>query len=201
MAAFVLRDLFLSVSTCRRQTNKTDALGTRSLWVHCGIWLSLSLSRISDKSQGSWLHHTVCQPSQRRQTDKNNHFSSLLQILRLYLNFSLIQHRSENVAKETGDSGRFLSMEPGVFTGVFTSVPSAPGVGYIIPHITAQVAQLTKGVTRFTTSLNLHFYLPLPYYLVDKSRKEDSYKDNTFIQFSKYLLSWKHVPGMIFVLW
>lgn len=67
VAAFVLRDPFLLASTCHRQTNKTDALGTRSPWVHCGI--QLCLSRISDKLQWAWLiTQVVSHPKGKGQT-------------------------------------------------------------------------------------------------------------------------------------
>lgn len=73
-AAFVLRDLFLPVSTCYRQTNKTDALGMGSLWVHYGI--QLPVLRNSDKLQCAWLHQPVSAiPKETRK--QNIHFSFL----------------------------------------------------------------------------------------------------------------------------
>ena len=73
-AAFVLRDLFLPVSTCYRQTNKTDALGIGSLWVHYGI--QLPVLRNSDKLQCAWLHQPVSAiPKETRK--QNIHFSFL----------------------------------------------------------------------------------------------------------------------------
>lgn len=68
------------------------------------------------------------------------------------LNFILIQHRLDNVAEETRNAGGFLRAEP-------ISMSSAPTVGYIKTHITAQVLQTTKGKTRFRTSLNMYFSL------------------------------------------
>ena len=74
VAAFVLRDLFLPVSTCYRQTNKTDALGMGSLWVHYGI--RLPVLRNPDKLQGARLHQPVSAIA--KETDKQNiHFSFL----------------------------------------------------------------------------------------------------------------------------
>lgn len=100
-AAFVLRDLFLPVSTCYRQTNKTDALGMGSLWVHYGIWKPCL--RNSDK-------HSVpgcisqCQPSQRETRKQNIHFFLPIANPRVLFKCSVNQHRPENGGETLEDS-------------------------------------------------------------------------------------------------
>lgn len=102
----------------------------------------------------SLAHHTGCQPSQGKGTNKNKHVSFLYQVLGLCLNFSLIQHRPENVAEETRDAGA-LRVEP----VVFISGPSVPSVGNIKTHITAQVKGLTNDNTGFRVTRDLRLSL------------------------------------------
>lgn len=62
----------------------------------------------------------------------------------------------------------------------FISVSSAPRVGYIITHITAQVLQPTKGENRFRTSLNTYFSL-LYYSILSMNQEWTIYTKITFL--------------------
>lgn len=119
-AAFVLRDLFLPVSTCYRQTNKTDALGMGSLWVHHGI--RLPVLRNSDKLVCLAASASVSHPKGNRQT-KHSLFLPITNPRALFKS----QFNPAQTWKWWRDVGGFLSVEPIVFISVFS-------VCYIITH-------------------------------------------------------------------